>query len=141
VKALRATGFTGTIAGTPCFGRASFAAEAGAAAEGGLFPWVGKPAGAFQERFAARFGTRPDYAAASAFDSVSLIVAAIRRSGLDHARIRRALAAMATYDGASGRIEWDRFGQNRRPPVLATISAGAPRLAGPAPILSSLQYQ
>ena len=41
VKALRAAGYRGLIAGGPWFGRAVFAAEAGEAAEGALFPLVG----------------------------------------------------------------------------------------------------
>jgi ABC-type branched-subunit amino acid transport system substrate-binding protein len=124
VKLLRDKAFPGVIAGGPLFGRASFAAQAGIAAEGALFPWVGKPAPAFRRSFAQRFGSQPDYAAACAYDSVRVAVAAIRKAGLNRARIRDAIAVLPPYEGASGHIEWDEFGQNRRPPILAVIRSG-----------------
>jgi branched-chain amino acid transport system substrate-binding protein len=126
VKQLRAAGFTGTIAGGPLFGRAAFAAQAGAAAEGALFPWVGDATPAFRGKFAARFGRQPDYSAACTYDAVRVVVAAIRKAGLNRARIRDAIAAQPPYDGAGGRIEWDEYGQNRRAPVLAAIRSGEP---------------
>lgn len=124
VKSLRAAGYAGMIAGSPLFGRRAFAVEAGAAAEGVLFPWVGEPSAAFRRSFVQRFGAEPDYAAACAYDSVRLLAAAIRTADLNRARIRDAVAAISPYDGASGRIEWDATGQNRRPPVLAAIRSG-----------------
>jgi branched-chain amino acid transport system substrate-binding protein len=126
VKALRESGFGGAIFGGPWFGRASFAGQSGAHAEGVRFSWVGEPAPDYRRRFAARFGGPPDYAAASAYDSVRIVIAAIREAGLNRARIRDALAKLSPYEGASGRIEWDEFGQNRRPPVLAIIRNGQP---------------
>ena len=130
VKFLRDEAFPGVIAGGPLFGRASFVAQAGTAAEGALFPWVGAPAPDFRQSFDQRFGSQPDYAAAGAYDSVRVVVSAIRKAGLNRARIRDAIAALPPYRGASGRVEWDEFGQNRRPPVLATIRSGQ---AAPAP--------
>lgn len=131
VKLLRDEAFPGLIAGSPRFGRAAFAAQAGAAAEGALFPWAGEPAPAFRRSFAGRFGNQPDYAAAGAYDAVRVVVAAIRQAGLNRARIRDAIAALPAGAGASGPIEWDEFGQNRRPPALAVIRSGQP-LAAPA---------
>jgi branched-chain amino acid transport system substrate-binding protein len=124
VKMLRGEGFSGAIAGGPLFGRASFASQAGAAADGALFPWVGEPAPGFRRRFAERFGSEPDYAAACAYDSVRVAVAAIRKAGLNRARIRDAIATLVPYEGASGHIEWDEFGQNQRPPILAVVRSG-----------------
>ncbi|HWQ53460.1 MAG TPA: ABC transporter substrate-binding protein [Bryobacteraceae bacterium] len=124
VKLVRGERFEGLIAGSPLFGRTAFSDQAGAADEGALFPWVGEAAPAFRDSFIRRFGNRPDYAAACAYDSVRIVVAGIRKAGLNRARIRDALAALPPYEGASGRIEWDEFGQNRRPPVLAVIRSG-----------------
>ncbi|HVN03526.1 MAG TPA: ABC transporter substrate-binding protein [Bryobacteraceae bacterium] len=126
VKLLRGGKFRGLIAGGPLWGRASFAGQAGPAAEGTLFPWAGEPTASFRRSFAVRFGRQPDYAAACAYDAVRVVVAAIRKAGLNRARIRDAIAALPPFEGASGSIEWDAFGQNRRPPVLAVIQAGQP---------------
>jgi branched-chain amino acid transport system substrate-binding protein len=111
------------------FGRVAFAAQAGSEAEGALFPWVGEPTREFRLRFAERFGRQPDYAAACAYDSIRIVVAAIRKSGLNRVRIRDAIAAGTPYEGVSGHIEWDEFGQNRRPPLLGVIRSGQAGLA------------
>lgn len=124
VQALRGSGYAGAIAGSPKLGRTAFTANAGAAAEGAVFPWIGEPASAFRRTFTARFGTQPDDAAAGAYDAVRLVVSAIREAGLNRARIRDAIAARPAFTGAGGRIEWDATGQNRRPPVLAVIHEG-----------------
>jgi ABC-type branched-subunit amino acid transport system substrate-binding protein len=50
---------------------------------------------------------------ACAYDSVNMLVAAVRKAGLNRERIREAVKSLSPYDGASGRIEWDEFGQNR----------------------------
>ncbi len=122
VKTLRGAGYRGAIAGGPWFGRAAFIDAAGMAADGSVFSWVGAPETGFARTFASRFQRQPDYAAAGAYDAVRLVAAAIRKEGLNRARIRDAIAQLSGYPGAGGRIEWDEFGQNRRPPVLATIS-------------------
>lgn|GEM_PF-2069758 len=102
VNALRAAGYKGAIFGGPSIGRAEFH---GAGVE---FPLLSE-----QTRF-------PDYASACAYDSVKMLVAAVRRGGLNRERIREAMQALSPYDGVSGRIEWDEFGQNRRPVRLST---------------------
>jgi branched-chain amino acid transport system substrate-binding protein len=116
-------GFQGIVAGT-LFGRTEFATHAGRAADGALFPWAGPVDHEFAAKFTARFGSDADYAAAGAYDAVRLVVAAIRTSGLNRARIADSLRQLRGYEGASGRIEWDATGQNSRKPLLATIQSG-----------------
>lgn len=105
VKALRAAGHTGAIAGGPSFARAEFLELAGADARGVQYPVLST---------GRRF---PDYASACAYDSVQILASAIRKGGLNRERIRETLRAMPPYDGAGGRIEWDAFGQNNRPVI------------------------
>jgi ABC-type branched-subunit amino acid transport system substrate-binding protein len=64
--------------------------------------------------------------AACAYDSVNLLVAAVRRAGLNRERIREAVKSLSPYEGASGRIEWDEFGQNRRPVGWDATPSAAP---------------
>jgi branched-chain amino acid transport system substrate-binding protein len=126
VRMLRSGGFKGAIAGGPLFGRAGFAGQAGAAAEGAIFPWVGEVAPAFRAAFTAGHRHEPDYAAACTYDAVRAAGEAVRKAGLNRARIRDAIADRQPWEGASGRVEWDAFGQNRRAPVLAAIRSGRP---------------
>lgn len=121
VRALRRAGYAGAIAGGPWFGRAEFREEAGDAAEGAIYTLAGEPSPPFTQSYEARYQAAPDYAAACAYDAVRILVDAIRSAGLNRARIRDAIAAMKPHGGASGHIEWDEFGQNRRRPVLASL--------------------
>lgn len=102
VGALRAAGYKGAIIGGPSIGRAEFSGA------GVQFPLLSE-----HSRF-------PDYAAACAYDSVKMLAEAVRRGGLNRERIREAMRALSPYEGASGRIEWDEFGQNRRPVRLSS---------------------
>ena len=79
---------------------------------------------ALEATFQKRFQRRPDFAAAGTYDAVQLLVAAIRRAGLNRARIGDALRALAPWDGATGTVRWDRLGGNTRPAHLATVIQG-----------------
>jgi branched-chain amino acid transport system substrate-binding protein len=114
VAALRQLQYAGTILCGPAAGRRAFVEEAGPAAEGVLFPLLMETSG----------GALPDYAAAHAYDAARLLVAAIRKAGLNRARIRDAVAELSGFEGASGRISWDNLGQNTRAVRLGTIQRG-----------------
>jgi branched-chain amino acid transport system substrate-binding protein len=116
VGALRAAGFDGTIAGGPPFGRAAFARAAGAGAEGVLAPRAGAGSGpawdAFVRAYEARWGEPPDAAAVHGYDALRMAAEAVRRAGLNRARIRDAVRDLAPWDGASGTVRWDARGRN-----------------------------
>jgi ABC-type branched-subunit amino acid transport system substrate-binding protein len=124
VAALRAAGYGGAIVGGPAMGRRLFRQEAGPAGEAVVFPLLYDPVpgDSFAAEFQARFGRRPDYAAAHAYDSVRLLARAVRRAGLNRARIRDALEETAA--GATGTFRWDSLGQNDRPVALGTLRGG-----------------
>jgi ABC-type branched-subunit amino acid transport system substrate-binding protein len=126
VAALRAAGYDGAIVGGPSMGRRLFPEEAGAAAEGVVFPLLYDPAPGdpFVAEFQARFGRTPDYAAAHTYDSVRLLAHAVREAGLSRARIRDALESQRFTTGATGAFRWDSLGQNQRPVALGTLRGG-----------------
>lgn len=114
VGALRQVRFSGPILGGPAMGRKIFTDEAGPAAEGVLFPLL-------VESSDGRFA---DYAAAHAYDAARLLIAAIRKAGLNRARIRDAVQELSPWPGVSGEIRWDNLGQNARPVRLGTVRGG-----------------
>ena len=150
VSAIREAGFTGTIFGGPAMGRQAFRQQAGAAADGVLFPLlcdlesIRKPRRSmgprpvtrssdrlsdegndpFPTTFKIRFGHLPDYAAANTYDAVQLLVDAVHTAGLNRARIRDAVANRSPWSGAAGTIQWDPLGSNTRPVRLGTIHNG-----------------
>ncbi|NOY36380.1 MAG: amino acid ABC transporter substrate-binding protein [Chlorobi bacterium] len=65
---------------------------------------------AFQKHYYDRFGIEPDVFAAHAYDGMNIIIAAIRKAGLNRYRIRDALTDMKTfqgYHGVTGKIIFD----------------------------------
>lgn len=127
VRALRDAGHTGTVLGGATLGRDGFREEAGAAAEGALFPLLVEPSpawDAFAGRFRRRFGREADYAAGSAYDAVRLLAAAVGRAGANRPRILDALRSLSPWAGVSGEIRFDALGRNRRRVGLGTIRGG-----------------
>ena len=138
VVALRREGLAQPVFGGPAMGHNLFADLAGQSAEDVVFPllWHARAAGErsvkFAKRFIERFGPEPDYTAAYTYDAVNLLIATVRRAGLNRARIRDAAAELSPWPGVTGPITWDPTGQNIRPVELGTIHNGqvTPLLAG-----------
>lgn len=110
IKAARASGFTGLILGGPWIARGA----PDPALDGVLYPELGEIQPAFRAKYAARYGQDPDYAAAHAYDAAGIVIAAIRKAGLNRARIRDAVQALSPFQGVTGAIQWDDLGQNQR---------------------------
>lgn len=119
VRALRQNGFPGRILGSGNMGRARFVAEAGPDAEGVLFPLLYEPKTTAQDT-----PVLPDYSAAYTFDAVQLAIAAIRRGGLNRARIGDALHELAPFPGVTGSLSWDKLGSTVKDVPLGTIQDG-----------------
>jgi len=127
LRDLRERGCDIPVFGGPWMGRRAFLEQAGLAAEGVVFPSLCAPSTAshpFEQKFTSRFGRPPDYLAGHAYDATAMIVAAIRRAGLDRARICAALREMVPWQGSSGEIRWDAAGANSRPVSLGTVLDG-----------------
>jgi len=127
VRTLREGGFRGSIVGGVACGRTPFLEEARAAAEGVVLPLAFDARQApreFVATYQARFGAAPDWLAADAYDAVWMVVAAVRRAGLNRARILDALRAVTPWEGVSGRIEWNATGRARRSVPLGIIHDG-----------------
>jgi branched-chain amino acid transport system substrate-binding protein len=127
ISTVRQKGFKGKIFGGPSLGRNSFLQQAGNVAEGTVFPLLythGKESSGFEKEFTARFGKQPDYLAAHTYDAVNLLIAAIRKAGLNRARIRDAVSELSPWNGVTGTIKWDPLGANNRAVCLGTVKNG-----------------
>jgi branched-chain amino acid transport system substrate-binding protein len=127
ISAVRQKGFDGLIFGGPCMGRRNFIEQAGDMAEGAVFPLLykhGKESKSFDEKFMARYGKTPDYLAAHTYDAVNLLIAAIRKAGLNRARIRDTVSELSPWKGITGIIKWDPLGANNRAVYLGTVRDG-----------------
>jgi ABC-type branched-subunit amino acid transport system substrate-binding protein len=127
ISAVREKNFAGLIFGGPCMGRRSFLEEAGRTAEDVIFPLLYTPrknSDSFEKKFTSRFRYRPDYLAAHTYDTVNLLIAAIRKAGLNRAQIRDAVRKLSPWAGVTGAVKWDTLGGNSRAVQLGTVRAG-----------------
>lgn len=107
--------------------------RAGQAAEGIVFPTPtfdpdsDDPVTArFVEAYRARYGETPDAWSAEGYDAFGVIFEALRRAGsADPDALRRSLAAIDDYRGASGRVAFDEVGDVVRDPRLVVVHSGA----------------
>ncbi len=128
VSAVRQKGFKGIIFGGPCMGKRSFQEQAANAAEGVVFPLLytqSNESKSFEEKYTACFAKRPDYIAAHTYDAVNLLIDAIRKAGLNRARIHDAVRALSPWQGVTGKIQWDPLGSNSRTVHLVVILNGS----------------
>lgn len=127
VVQLRASDHDGPLFGWAAMGRRAFVETAGTAADGVVFPLPCDPeftAGDFGREFSRRYGKTADCTTVQTYDATRLVIEAIDRAGLNRALARDALAAIASWSGAAGKIEWGPLGQNLREPTLATVLEG-----------------
>jgi ABC-type branched-subunit amino acid transport system substrate-binding protein len=129
VRTLREQGFAGKVFGGPAMGRRSFLKELGTGGAG-IFWSCPVAAGEddFGRSFAGRFGFYPGYTARYGYETARLLVAAIRRAGLNRARIRDAVRDLSPWKGPAAAIEWDGLGHNRllpSPVPVCTIATGS----------------
>jgi len=127
ISAVREKNFTGLIFGGPSLGQRSFLEQAGRAANDVVFPLLytpGESSKGFEDKFASRFGHRPDYLAAHTYDAVNLLIAAIHQAGLNRARICDEVRRLSCWQGVTGSIHWDSLGNNSRLIGLGTVRDG-----------------
>ncbi len=131
VKALRAAGIRLPVFGPDRMLGEAFVKEAGEAAEGATAACLYDPGrtdarfAAFRARYRARHGKDPDHYAAYGYDGANLMLECIRKAGLNRARIRDALFALQSWDGAvTGPVTFDPVMSNLQPAHLVRRAGG-----------------
>jgi hypothetical protein len=108
----------------------TFIAEAGEAAEGVVAVATYDPTRddprlkAFAKAFSGRFNHEPEAYAAHAYDGANILIAAIRKAGLNRVRIRDALFEYTHYDGVTGPVDFDTTLNDIGPVYIATVEKG-----------------
>ena len=68
----------------------------------------------FDKEFQGRFGREPDYLTAHTYDAVNLLIASIKKAGLDRKKIRDAIKNASSMSGVTGTFSWNQYGENVR---------------------------
>lgn len=82
-------------------------------------PWL-----RFCEKYRKRFGAKPAGLSARGYDAATFVVEAIRKVGLQRARIQDYLAAIRKREGLSGTILLDETSNNIAKPLLFQVRGG-----------------
>ncbi|HUY94388.1 MAG TPA: ABC transporter substrate-binding protein [Terracidiphilus sp.] len=133
LKQMRAMGMKQRVFGAYRTLGDDLVARAGPAAEGfeALYPYDPSRSDprwlAFQQRYQARFGEKPEQFAALAYDAMNMLLDSICKAGLNRARIQDALDQVYQYDGVTGHMIFDPNNKNVSPMYLGTVHDGAIR--------------
>ena len=115
--------YSGPVFGSSAMARSPFQAAVADLAIRFIFPLPAEPESLerFSERFRLMTGRSADFAAAQTYDAVQLLGSAIRRAGVNRARVGDALRAASPWSGTAGAIAWDMTGQNTRPVTIVQL--------------------
>jgi branched-chain amino acid transport system substrate-binding protein len=121
--------------GSDAWGSAELVNLAGDAIKGHYFSTHYAAAGAvgatkeFIERYEAKYGYTPDDVAALTWDAVGIVLTAIQNTGglsgdlrKDRQAVRDAIAAITTYDGITGKMQFDEQGDPVKSAVVVQVS-------------------
>ena len=130
-RQLREMGYRGVVIGGDAMDHRDYVKLAGIAAEGTLLAVPFAPSDAnreFREKFRAQFGREADWMSANAYDCMGILAQAMEAVGTEPQKIRDQLAGHDrpdwAYQGVSGQIYFDKYGDTLKYPSMKTIKNG-----------------
>jgi ABC-type branched-subunit amino acid transport system substrate-binding protein len=78
---------------------------------------------AFAEKYRSRWGVFPSPVALYSYDAARLVIRAVETTGLNRMRIRDELTRIS-FDGLTGKIQFNSLRGNTAEPVLMTLKDG-----------------
>ncbi|MHB9024782.1 MAG: ABC transporter substrate-binding protein [Armatimonadota bacterium] len=131
MKQARQLGFKGKFLGSDSWGNQELVKLGGKVSEGAFFTThyaadIATPkAQAFIKAYQATYGSMPDDVAALTYDSFGLLFQAITTAGkLDRQAVRTALAAITSYEGVTGTMQFKGTGDPVKSAVVIRIKGG-----------------
>jgi branched-chain amino acid transport system substrate-binding protein len=131
VQQAHKAGFTGSILGSDSWGNIELVSLCGGECEGYYFTThyaadIATPkAQAFIKAYEDAYGKTPDDVAALTYDSLGLLFQAIQAAGeVDRQAVRDALAAITSYEGVTGNMEFKGTGDPVKSAVILQIKDG-----------------
>ncbi|MFQ6008306.1 MAG: ABC transporter substrate-binding protein, partial [Candidatus Zixiibacteriota bacterium] len=130
VKEIRRRKMSVRIFGSDRMARQEFLEATGEAAEGIVAAASYDPTRqdpklkGFVKTYTELYGREPEAFAAHAYDGTNILIEAIRKAGLNRARIRDALYELTYYDGVTGPIEFDSTLNDIGPVYIAAVKNG-----------------
>ncbi len=130
VRQMRTLGMQEAVLGADRLVSDEFLQLAGRAAEGVVATYPYNPVRDdpllqdFHRRYRERFGEAPEAFAAHAYDGMTLLIQAIRNTGLNRVRIRDELTSLKSFRGVTGEITFDATWNDVGPVWMAEVRQG-----------------
>ena len=89
--------------------------------------WPGEPRQVvvdFVETYSTTYGTQPDALAALGYDATGLLLQAIAEAGVDDPSVVKGAMAGIVYEGVTGKITFDEFGDSIKGAAVMRIEGG-----------------
>lgn len=133
IRQVRESGYKGLILSENSLSTPYFLQQTEGANEGAIFTSTvydenstDPQAKAFIEAYEKRFGRRPSYIGAFAYDALKLLVHAMDQNDSSPENIREALASITDYSGVTGQIGLSQEGEINQSLVIKKIVDGKP---------------
>lgn len=78
----------------------------------------------FIRKYEEKYGNKPEFIAANAYDAVKIISNSIEKYGYNEKGIRRGIYETKEYQGAGGVTTFDEYGEVEKPIIIKTIRKG-----------------
>lgn len=129
LRQIRELGIKVSLLGTVAMQDEQLLTSAGDSAEGLMFPFPLEPAGShvgsFKKEFKAKYNREPGLTADVGYDSINMIVEAIKLSGgASGDEIREGLDQIRNYPGVSGQMTFDINGDVQKPMAMKIVENG-----------------
>jgi branched-chain amino acid transport system substrate-binding protein len=131
VQQAHKAGFTGNILGSDSWGNIELVTLCGDECEGFYFTThyaadIATPkAQAFIKAYEGAYGKTPDDVAALTYDSLGLLFQSLQAAGkLDRQAVRDAMAAITSYEGVTGNMQFKGTGDPIKSAVILQIKDG-----------------
>jgi len=132
LKQRKELGIDVPVFATSGFENASYLEQLGDAAEGVFYGYYGifdpqsdNPVSKqFVTDYQERFGERPSYYSALAYDAAGMVVMALQMASFDESKTREALFDIAGFQGMTGVTSFDRNGDVSKPVSLKKVHKG-----------------
>ena len=93
--------------------------------EGVLAAFAAESSQEFAKEFSTRFEKKPGVTADAAYDTVMVLAKVLREKGTDVEQVKQGLYNVKDYEGVSGKISVDSYGETNRPLAIYRIQNGA----------------
>ncbi|MFZ5559809.1 MAG: ABC transporter substrate-binding protein [Patescibacteria group bacterium] len=78
----------------------------------------------FTTKYSEKFGIKPEFIAANSYDAIKILAEVFKKYGYKSDQIKDGLYKIQNYDGVSGNLSFDEYGDVMKPIMFKTVKNG-----------------